>query len=138
MAYILGKWDFFGMTLHVDSHVLIPRDDTCAVTELALKAAQQLDEFLTCGNIRNSVNFPTVGIPVSGNPRVCIMNKNVPNMLSQITTAFSAQNINIEHLANGSKGEIAYTIVETNVEADKDILERLKNIDGVFGVRTFV
>ena len=44
MAYILGKWDFFGMTLHVDSHVLIPRDDTCAVTELALKAAQQLDE----------------------------------------------------------------------------------------------
>jgi D-3-phosphoglycerate dehydrogenase len=65
------------------------------------------------------------------------MNKNVPNMLSQITTAFSSQNINIEHLANGSKGEIAYTIVETNVEADADILERLNNIDGVFGVRTF-
>lgn len=111
----------------------IESEDHCAIM-----AAQQLDEFLTCGNIRNSVNFPTVGIPVSGNPRVCIMNKNVPNMLSQITTAFSAQNINIEHLANGSKGEIAYTIVETNVEADKDILERLKNIDGVFGVRTFV
>ena len=111
----------------------IESEDHCAIM-----AAQQLDEFLSCGNIRNSVNFPTVGIPVSGNPRVCIMNKNVPNMLSQITTAFSSQNINIEHLANGSKGEIAYTIVETNVEADEGILERLKNIGGVFGVRTFV
>ena len=110
----------------------IESEDHCAVM-----AAQQLDEFLTCGNIRNSVNFPTVGIPLSEKPRVCIMNKNIPNMLSQITSAFSSQNINIENLANGSKGEIAYTIVETNVEADGAIIETLKNIEGVFGVRTF-
>ena len=110
----------------------IESEDHCAVM-----AAQQLDEFLTCGNIRNSVNFPTVGIPLSEKPRVCIMNKNIPNMLSQITSAFSSQNINIENLANGSKGEVAYTIVETNVEADDAILETLKNIEGVFGVRTF-
>ena len=110
----------------------VESEDHCAVM-----AAQQLDEFLTCGNIRNSVNFPTVGIPLSEKPRVCIMNKNIPNMLSQITSAFSSQNINIENLANGSKGEIAYTIVETNVEADGAILETLKNIEGVFGVRTF-
>ena len=111
----------------------IESEDHCAVM-----AAQQLDEFLTCGNIRNSVNFPTVGIPLSEKPRVCIMNKNIPNMLSQITSAFSSQNVNIENLANGSKGEIAYTIVETNVEADGSILETLKNIEGLFGVRTFV
>ncbi len=110
----------------------IESEDHCAVM-----AAQQLDEFLTCGNIRNSVNFPTVGIPLSEKPRVCIMNKNIPNMLSQITSVFSSQNINIENLANGSKGEVAYTIVETNVEADDAILETLKNIEGVFGVRTF-
>ena len=110
----------------------IESEDHCAIM-----AAQQLDEFLTCGNIRNSVNFPTVGIPMSEKPRVCIMNKNIPNMLSQITSAFSSQNINIENLANGSKGEVAYTIVETNVEADEGILEKLKNIEGVFGVRTF-
>ena len=110
----------------------VESDDHCAVM-----AAQQLDEFLTCGNIRNSVNFPSVGLPYSENPRVCIMNKNIPNMLTQITSAFSAQNINIEHLANGSKGEIAYTIVETNVEAGADILSKLNAIEGVFGVRTF-
>ena len=103
----------------------VESEDHCAVM-----AAQQLDEFLTCGNIRNSVNFPSVGLPYSENPRVCIMNKNIPNMLTQITSAFSAQNINIEHLANGSKGE-------TNVEAGADILSKLNAIEGVFGVRTF-
>lgn len=107
-------------------------EDHCAVM-----AAQQLDEFLTCGNIKNSVNFPSVGIPVFDKPRVCIMNKNIPNMLSQITSVFSAQSINIENLANGSKGEIAYTIVETKERASAEMLQRLKEIDGVFGVRTF-
>lgn len=107
-------------------------EDHCAVM-----AAQQLDEFLTCGNIKNSVNFPNVGIPVFDKPRVCVMNKNVPNMLSQITSVFSSQNINIENLANGSKGEVAYTIVETNERANEDILQRLKDIDGVFGIRMF-
>lgn len=110
----------------------VESEDHCAVM-----AAQQLDEFLTYGNIRNSVNFPTVGIPASGHPRVCIMNRNIPNMLSQITSAFSSQNINIENLANGSKGEVAYTIVETNAPADEEILATLKQIEGVFGVRVF-
>lgn len=110
----------------------IESEDHCAIM-----AAQQLDEFLACGNIRNSVNFPSVGLPHSEKPRVCIMNKNVPNMLTQITSAFSAQNINIENLANGSKGEIAYTIVETNVPIGADILQKLTEIDGIFGVRAF-
>lgn len=127
-------------TVGVDGVIAIPHlgastiesEDHCAIM-----AAQQLDEFLSCGNIRNSVNFPTVGIPRSDKPRVCIMNENVPNMLSQITSAFSSQNINIENLANGSKGEVAYTIVETNEQADEAVLQKLSKIDGVFGVRTF-
>lgn len=110
----------------------VESEDHCAVM-----AAQELDEYLTYGNIRNSVNFPTVSIPASGHPRVCIMNKNVPNMLSQITSAFSSANINIENLANGSKGEVAYTIVETNAVASTEILEKLSAIDGVFSVKTF-
>lgn len=110
----------------------VESEDHCAIM-----AAQQLDDFLTCGNIRNSVNFPTVGLPYSEKPRVCIMNKNIPNMLTQITSVFSSQNINIENLANGSKGEIAYTIVETNEAAGADIVSKLSAIEGVFGVRTF-
>ncbi len=110
----------------------VESEDHCAIM-----AAQQLDEFLTCGNIKGSVNFPTVGVPLSEKPRVCIMNRNIPNMLSQITAAFSAENINIENLANGSKGEVAYTIVETNIAAGEETLEKLAAIKGVFGVREF-
>ena len=110
----------------------VESEDHCAVM-----AAQQLDEFLSCGNIRNSVNFPTVGLPRSENPRVCIMNDNIPNMLSQITAAFSSKNVNIENMANGSKGEVAYTIVETNVPATEEIVQTLQAIDGVFNVHVF-
>ena len=111
----------------------VESEDHCAIM-----AAQQLDEFLACGNIRNSVNFPTVGVPRSEKPRVCIMNKNIPNMLSQITSAFSSKNINIENFANSSKGEVAYTIVETNEAASPEILRKISEIEGVFGVRAFV
>lgn len=110
----------------------VESEDHCAIM-----AAQQLDEFLACGNIRNSVNFPTVGVPRSEKPRVCIMNKNIPNMLSQITSAFSSKNINIENFANSSKGEVAYTIVETNEAATPEILREIAAIEGVFGVRAF-
>ena len=110
----------------------IESEDHCAVM-----AAQQLDEFLACGNIKNSVNFPTVGIPRSEKPRVCIMHKNIPNMLSQITSAFSAQNINIENMASGSKGDVAYTIVETNAKGNAQTEDKISAIEGVFGVRMF-
>ena len=127
-------------TVGVDGVIAIPHLGASTVESedhCAIMAAQQLDEFLTCGNIRNSVNFPTVGIPQSDKPRVCIMNKNVPNMLSQITSIFSAQNVNIENLANGSKGEVAYTIVEVNATPTQEILEKLAAIDGVFAVKAY-
>lgn len=127
-------------TVGVDGIITIPHlgastvesEDHCAVM-----AAQELDEYLRSGNIRGSVNFPTVGIPRSEKPRVCVMHKNIPNMLSQITSAFSKDNINIENMANGSKGEVAYTIVEIDRPADEKLLEILSAIGGVFGIKTF-
>lgn len=107
-------------------------EDHCAVM-----AAKQLDEYLTNGNIKNSVNFPSVSLPHASLHRVCIMHKNVPNMLSQITASFSSVNVNIENLANGSRGDIAYTIVETNDEISGDILNAIMAIDGVFKVKSF-
>ena len=127
-------------TVGVEGIVAIPHLGASTVESedhCAIMAAQQLDDFLTYGNIRNSVNFPTVSLPISEKPRVCIMNKNVPNMLTQITAIFSAQHINIENLANGSKGEVAYTIVETNVAVDEKSVRELSDIEGVFGVRVF-
>lgn len=107
-------------------------EDHCAVM-----AAQELDEFLKCGNIKNSVNFPAVTLPRSELSRVCVMHLNIPNMLSQITAAFSAQNVNIENMANGSKGETSYTILEATSAVTDAVLQGIKAINGVFGVRVF-
>ena len=104
-------------------------EDHCAVM-----AAKQLDEYLLNGNISNSVNFPNVSLPHTSSARVCVMHKNVPNMLTQITTAFSSRGVNIDNLANGSKGEVAYTIVETEHQAETEVIESVKAIDGVIGV----
>jgi len=44
LAYVLGEWSFYGMTLYIDENVLIPRDDTCAVTQLAIKRGLYLEQ----------------------------------------------------------------------------------------------
>ena len=107
-------------------------EDHCAVM-----AAKQLREYLLYGNIKNSVNFPTVSLPLTSCSRVGVMHKNRPNMLSQITAAFSKEHVNIENMASGSKGEDSYAILEVNGEANEKIIESVMKIEGVFGVRKF-
>ena len=106
-------------------------EDNCAVM-----AAKELDEYLTTGNIKNSVNYPAVSLPRTSNKRVCIMHKNVPNMLSQITSALSNAGINIENLANGSKGDYAYTIAEVE-KIDANAIENIAKTEGVLRVKTY-
>lgn len=107
-------------------------EDHCAVM-----AAKQLREYLLYGNIKNSVNFPSVSLPHTSCSRVAVMHKNRPNMLSQITAAFSKERVNIENMASGSKGDDSYAILETNSEVNEKIIDAVMKIDGVFGVRKF-
>ena len=104
----------------------VESEDHCAVM-----AARQLDEYLTNGNIKNSVNFPNVSLAHNALARVCVMHKNVPNTIAQITTAFSSVNVNIENMANGSKGEVAYTIIETNEKVSDEVVKVVMAVDGV-------
>ena len=121
-------------TLGVEGIIAIPHlgastfesEDHCAIM-----AAKQLDEYLTNGNISNSVNFPNVSLPHTSKARVCVMHKNIPNMLTQITSAFSGVGINIDNLANGSKGEVAYTIVEVSEMPEASVLKKVNEIVGV-------
>ncbi len=127
-------------TVGVDGIVVIPHlgastfesEDHCAVM-----AAKQLHEYLACGNITNSVNFPSVSLPHTSFARACVLHKNVPNMLTQITSAFSGIGINIDNLANGSKGQMAYTIVEISSAPDAEMVAKLEAIDGVIRVLTY-
>ena len=94
-------------------------------------AAKQLREYLELGNIVNSVNYPDVSMPHSGDARICVLHKNIPNIISQITTAISAEGINIENMANRSKKDYAYTIVEITGKVPETVTEKIKAIDGI-------
>ncbi|HCU42931.1 3-phosphoglycerate dehydrogenase [Leuconostoc pseudomesenteroides] len=80
----------------------------------ALMAAKELDEYLTTGNIINSVNYPDVNEPFTTNYRVGIIHENVPNMIGQISAFFGDNGINIEQLSNRAVGQYAYTLVAIN------------------------
>ena len=96
-------------------------EDNCAVM-----AAHQLDDFLQNGNITNSVNYPAISLPRSGGYRILVLHKNVPNIISQITSKISAEGINIDHMANSSKGDYACTLIETPEKADDALVENAR------------
>lgn len=106
-------------------------EDNCAVM-----AVKQIRDYMENGNIVNSVNYPALdaGVCQTG-ARVTICHKNKPNMLAQFTTVFSSKNINIENLANKSKGDYAYTVLDLCAEVTEDFVKSLEGIDGVLKVR---
>ncbi len=105
-------------------------EDNCAVM-----AAEQLVDYITCGNIKNSVNFPSVAIPHTGSERICVCHRNIANVLTRITAFISGVGINIENMSSGSKGAYAYTILEMGVKVPDDVVESIKKIDGIIKVR---
>ena len=108
-------------------------EDNCAVM-----AAKQLREYLENGNITNSVNFPDVSMPHNGDLRICVLHKNVPNIIAQISGAVSAEGINIENMANRSKKDYAYSILEIVGEVSDAAIEaitaKISAIDGIIKV----
>ena len=101
----------------------------------ALMAAQQLRDYLETGNIRNSVNLPTLEQDWSGETRLCIIHRNVPNMLASITAALSRENVNVENMTNKSKGNYAYTLVDVSARVGDAVADEIRAISGVLRVR---
>ena len=122
----------------VDGVVAIPHlgasteesEDNCAVM-----AALELDDYIRYGNIKNSVNFPNADMPMSGDARVCVLHDNVPNVISQITSAIGGAGLNIENMINKSKGDNAYTIVDVKGTVPADLAEKLVAGEGITRVR---
>ena len=106
-------------------------EDNCA-----RMAVRQAMNHLENGNIVNSVNFPNCDMGIcSKASRITIMHRNIPNTLSQFTTAMAGENINISDLMNRSKGEYAYTMLDLDSVPSPAALEALKKIEGVLRVR---
>ena len=102
----------------------------------AIMAAEQIRNFFENGNIRNSVNFPAAELERNNGARLLVTNKNIPNIISQITTILAQAGINIDNMLNKNKGDIAYNIIDaSNDTLSDDIIAKVKAIDGVFVVR---
>lgn len=108
-------------------------EDNCAVM-----ASRELIDFLENGNISNSVNFPACSLTPSALPRITVMHKNVPAMLSAFTTILSESGINIANIVNKSKKDIAYTMIETDGTPTDEMIEKIENTDGVIRVRLLI
>ena len=104
-------------------------EDNCAVM-----ACEQLKDYLENGNIVNSVNYPNCSMPRESDVRICVLHKNVPNMIGQISTAVANSGLNIANMINKNKGDFAYSILDVDKNAD-GIKETLEGIDGVVKVR---
>lgn len=105
-------------------------EDNCAVM-----AAHELQDYLDNGNITNSVNMPNVSMERSGVARVCVIHRNVPNLLAQITAVASAAGMNVENLANKSRKEYAYTMMDVDNKVNDEVVKQLAAIDGVIRIR---
>ena len=98
-------------------------------------AVNQLKDYIENGNIINSVNFPETEMSRNGGTRLCIVNKNIPKMVGQITTVLANENINIEEMLNRHHENLAYNIIDINQDLSEKQIEVIKNINGVIRVR---
>ena len=105
-------------------------EENCAVM-----VAEQLRDYLEHGNVFNTVNFPNASMPRESTFRISIANANVPNMLGQISTALAAAGINIHNMLNKSRGEMAYTLVDTDSPTPAALIAQIAAIPGVLMVR---
>ena len=124
--------------LGVDGIIAIPHlgastpesEENCATM-----AAKELVDYIENGNIVNSVNLPEVTMPRSGKHRVCVIHKNIPNILTQITGLIADDNVNIENLLNKSRGDYAYTMLDIDEADEAQLKGEIEAIDGIIRVR---
>lgn len=124
--------------LHAPHAVAIPHlgasteesENNCAVM-----AARELDDYLTNGNITNSVNFPNVSSPRTGKARICTLHANVPAVITKITGALSDEGLNIENMTNKSKGDNAYTVLDVAAVPSDAAVATISAIPGMYKVR---
>ncbi|MGM0516376.1 MAG: 3-phosphoglycerate dehydrogenase family protein [Pseudomonadota bacterium] len=105
-------------------------EDNCAIM-----VADQVRDYIENGNIKNSVNLPHVQMARSGAQRIAIANMNRPDMVGQISHILGKAGVNIEHLVNESRDQVAYTLLDVDREVPDATRDELAAIDGVLRLR---
>lgn len=127
------------VTAGKDNVILMPHigasteesEENCAVM-----AVKEIIDFMENGNIRNSVNYPACDLgPALGAGRVAVCHKNIPNMISQLTSVLASAGVNIPNMMNKSRGDYAYSLLDLDDSIAEDIVAKLETIEGVLKVR---
>ena len=105
-------------------------EDNCAVMAVA-----EIRDFLENGNITHSVNLPDVAVPRTGRTRITIIHKNVPNVISKITATVANEDINIDNMVNKSRGEYAYTMLDTDADVSEEAIAAITQLEETVKVR---
>lgn len=105
-------------------------EDNCAVM-----AASEIMNYLEHGNIINSVNFPSCSLPITDKVKVCVLHKNMPNIVGSITGVLGENHINIDNMVNKSKGDYAYTLIAVDSAVEDKIKAEIEAIEGIIKVR---
>ncbi len=124
--------------LGVENVVAIPHlgastpesEDNCA-----MMAADELKDYLENGNICHSVNYPDVSAPRTTAHRICILHRNVPQMLTRLSGFVSEQGCNIETMVNKSRKEYAYTLIDVDDAPSADVVDKIRTLENVIRVR---
>jgi D-3-phosphoglycerate dehydrogenase len=101
----------------------------------AIMVADQLRHFLENGDIHNSVNFPEIRLARIGDVRLAIANQNRPDMVAQISHVLGQAGVNIQHMSNESRGDLAYTLMDIDKTLDDSVLSQIAAVEGVLSVR---
>lgn len=105
-------------------------EENCAVM-----VVDQLREYLENGNTLNAVNFPNTRMTRAGSHRICVANRNVPNMIGQLSHALGAAGLNIAQMHNASRGELAYNLVDVDSAVPETVVREIGSIEGILSVR---
>lgn len=129
-------------TANMEGAIVIPHlgasteeaEDNCAVM-----AVQEIADYIENGNIINSVNYPNCDMGTCKTAgRVAVCHKNVPAVISKITSVMGDEGINIEEMSNKSRGDYAYSMLDISEPASDSVVDKLSAIDGVIKVRVVV
>ena len=106
-------------------------EDNCAVM-----AVKEVRNYLENGNIKNSVNYPNIDLGVCTKAgRISVNHRNVPNMIAQLMAVLGTEGVNVANISNGSRGDYAYTLVDTDSPVDETLLDRIRKVEGVLKAR---
>lgn len=125
---------------------LIGRDDVILMPHIgasteeaeencAIMAADQIQDFLQNGNVRNSVNFPALILERTEGVRLAITNNNVPRMLGNLLSLLADENINVIDMLNKSRDDVAYNLIDVESAPSEAVLEKMRAVEGVVNVR---